>query len=226
MNNSFWSSSVLAMILALLPLAALPQIQGSRVPGGCEVAAPPGDGTVGCYLNATEELKSLPRGELFWHLYQYPTRAEADAAKPVSVGTVTEALGKVWLYAIQTEDWRPPLSGQRVAVIGPLPVQSDKRYTARYMQAVFPPGMETAVHTHSGPEAWYIVSGVQCLRTPQGASVTRAGAGAVVPPGPPMVLTSLGTEMRRSVLLVLHDSAQAWMTIASDWKPDRECPQQ
>ena len=177
---------------------------------------------VGCYLTATETLSNLPADDLFWHLYEYPTRAAADAAKPQSFGTVAESLGKIWLYVIAPENWRPS-SGQLVATIGPLRVKPGAVYTARYMEAVFPPGMQTSVHTHSGPEAWFILSGVQCLQTPEAESITRAGQGAVVPMGPPMVLTGMGTEMRRSVVLVLHDMSQPWMTIATDWKPSAPC---
>lgn len=42
--------------------------------------------------------------------------------------------------------------------------------------------------------------------------------------GPSMLLTSIGTETRRAVLLVLHDAAQPWMTITSDWTPTSQCP--
>jgi len=49
-------------------------------------------------------------------------------------------------------------------------------------------------------------------------------AGAVVPEGPPMALSSVGTETRRSVLLVLHDTSRPWITIASDWQPRGLCP--
>jgi hypothetical protein len=41
--------------------------------------------------------------------------------------------------------------------------------------------------------------------------------------GPPMVLTGMGTETRRSVVLALYDTSQPWMTIASDWKPAAPC---
>lgn len=204
------------------------QLPGSRVPGGCDVPATARKSEIGCYLTATETLGELPSAELYWHLYEYPNRADADSAKPASFGTVAESLGKVWLYVIATKEWRPS-SGQRVAVIGPLHVKRDRgaRFTARYMEAVFPPGMQTSVHTHSGPEAWYILSGIQCLQTPDTQSITRAGKGAVVPMGPPMVLTGMGSELRRSVVLVLHDSSQPWMTITTEWKPAAACsPQQ
>jgi quercetin dioxygenase-like cupin family protein len=208
--------------IALLPSTSAAQLPGTRVPGGCDVPVAARTKEVGCYLVATETLEKLPPGDVFWHLYEYPTRAAADAAKPRSFGTVAESLGKVWLYVIAAKDWRPA-SGQRVVVIGPLLVRPAAQYTARYMEAVFPPGMQTSVHTHSGPEAWYILSGAQCLQTPDSEAITRAGEGAVVPMGPPMVLTGMGTEMRRSVVLVLHDTRQPWMTLATKWKPAKPC---
>jgi quercetin dioxygenase-like cupin family protein len=208
--------------ISMFPSIAVAQLPGSRVPGGCDVPVAARSSEVGCYLTATETLSNLPPDDLFWHLYEYPTRAAAESAKPQSFGTVAESLGKIWLYVIAPENWRPP-SGQLVAAIGPLRVNPAARYTARYMEAVFPPGMQTSVHTHSGPEAWYILSGVQCLQTPGTQSITRAGQGAVVPMGPPMVLTGMGTEMRRSVVLVLHDMSQPWMTITTDWDPGAPC---
>ncbi len=81
------------------------------------------------------------------------------------------------------------------------------------------PGTHTSVHTHSGPEAWYVLDGVQCLETPDGITVVRAGEGSLVPEGPPMMLSSVGTETRRSVLLVLHDSSKPWTMSEMQWKP-------
>lgn len=211
-----------SLLTGLLSPASLAQLPGSRVPGGCDVPVSARASDVGCYLTATEVLSALPPGDLFWHLYEYPSGAAADLEKPPSFGTVTESFGKVWLYVIAPAEWSPS-SGKRVAVIGPLRPSPAEQYTARYMEAMFPPGMQTAVHTHSGPEAWYILSGVQCLQTPEGQSITRAGEGAVVPMGPPMVLTGMGSEMRRSVVLVVHDTSQPWMTIATSWKPAEPC---
>ncbi len=170
-------------------------------------------------------LEKLPAGEIFWHIYQYPTRAAATAAKESFGGVVVESLGKVWLFAIATAEWRAS-TGDRIAVIGPLPVTPAERYTARFMEAVFPSNesIQTSVHRHSGPEAWFVLSGAQCLRTPDNAIVIRAGQGGFVPSGPPMVLTSVGTETRRALVLVLHDVSQPWMTITSDWTPTRACP--
>jgi quercetin dioxygenase-like cupin family protein len=194
----------------------------AQVPGGCNTPVSQRTNEIGCYVTETETLGSMPAGAAYWHVYTFPTRAAATAAKGSS-GTVVESFGKVWLYTIADEGWRPS-SGERVAVIGPFPVIAGKQYTARYMEAVFPPGMRTSIHRHSGPEAWYVVAGTQCLETPDGIKVVRAGEGAMVPEGPPMALSSVGSETRRSVLLVLRDASQPWITMAHDWEPKGLCP--
>jgi quercetin dioxygenase-like cupin family protein len=59
----------------------------------------------------------------------------------------------------------------------------EKSYTARYLEAVITPGQRTPVHTHAGPEAWYLVAGTECLETPEGITVAHAGDSAVVKEG-------------------------------------------
>jgi quercetin dioxygenase-like cupin family protein len=167
-------------------------------------------------------LGRLPQGPIFWHLDTYPTRAEAEAAKGPR-GTVLESLGKVWLLAIDAAGWRPS-GGKRAAEIGPLPVNSDANYTAQYMEAIFTPGMTSAIHRHSGPEAWYTLAGETCLETPEGKMVGRAGGSyVIVPGGPPMHLTATGSETRRALVLILHDSSQPSTTLAQDWAPKGLC---
>jgi len=212
----------LGLITSLLAAATAAGIVCAQVPGGGNTPVSQRTGEAGRYLTATELLGALPQAALFWHLYAYPTHAAAESAKG-SRGAVVESFGKVWLYTIADSEWRAS-SGERIATIGPLPITAGKQYTARYMEAVFPPGMRAAIHRHSGPEAWYLLSGAQCLETPEGITVARTGEGAVVPEGPPMALSSVGTETRRSVLLVLHDTSQPWITIASDWQPRGSCP--
>jgi hypothetical protein len=84
----------------------------------------------------------LPQAPIYWHLDSYRTRAEADAAKgPRSA--VVETFAKVWLFTLAEADWRPT-GGTRVAMIGPLGVRPEGRYTASYMQAATSPGFQTA----------------------------------------------------------------------------------
>lgn len=181
-------------------------------------------GELGCWIIAHPELDSLPEQPIFWHLDTYPTPAAAIAARS-SRGTVVESLGRVWLFTIDTAEWHPS-SGERVAKVGPLPVTPGTRYSAQYMEAIFTPGMTAPAHRHSGPEAWYTLSGETCLETPEGTMVGGAGgAHVIVPEGPPMHLTATGKETRRAVVLILHDSSKPPTTPAHDWTPKGLCKQ-
>ncbi len=177
---------------------------------------------LGCWITANAALGQLPQPPIFWHLDTYPTRVDAEAARGPR-GTVVESLGKVWLLTIEVAGWRPS-GGARVAEIGPLPVSPDAKYSAQYMEAIFTPGMTAPPHRHSGPEAWYTLTGETCLETPEGKMVGRAGGShVIVPGGPPMHLTATGTETRRALVLILHDSTQPPTTPARDWTPKGLC---
>lgn len=215
-------TSSVTLALALAPAAAQTPLAGSRIPGGCDVPLAERTAEIGCYLVATTPVGALPATPQYWHLYKYATRADADAAAGER-STVAESLGSIWVYTIAAHEWRPA-SGERVAVLGPLTVEPDIHYTARYMEAVFPRGMQTSAHHHSGAEAWFVVAGAQCLETPDDVIVVKAREGAVVPSGPPMALSTVGSEMRRSVLIVLHDSSKPWMTVTTEWTPQGRCP--
>lgn len=221
-RTTTWRAGCTAVVMVSSMMLAGANPLLAQVPGHCETPVSERTSEAGCYFVASEDLGKLPETPLHWHLYNYPTRSSAEAAKGPH-GTVVESFGKVWLFTIAEAGWRPS-GGQRVAVIGPLPITPGKQYTARYMEALFPPGMAGTPHRHSGPEAWYVLSGAQCLETSEGIIVARAGESAVVREGPSMNIQGVGTETRRSVLLVLHDSSQPWITKVSDWKPKGLCP--
>jgi quercetin dioxygenase-like cupin family protein len=177
----------------------------------------------GCFITAREELGALPKDSaLYWHIDAFTTRVAAEAAK-ASRSTVVESLGRTWLFTIAEAGWRPA-SGERIAVVGPLPLVEADAYAAVYMEGVFKPGMHSAVHRHPGVEAWYTVEGEQCLETPQGKLEQRAGApGVMVRGGVPMILTGTGTSVRRSLVLILQDAAKPRSVLATDWTPAGRC---
>jgi quercetin dioxygenase-like cupin family protein len=229
-GRSFAGAALIAALLCLGGCATVPdasrhatvhQPRAGNVPGGCSDPAQGRNDRVGCYLTATQYLGRLPDAPLFWHVYNYPDRSAAEA-DGTGRSTVVEAFGRIWLYSIEPADWRPR-SGVRSAVVGPLGTRSGVNYTARYMEATFPPGLHTRAHVHSGPEAWYVLTGAQCLQTPDRTIIARAGEGALVPEGPPMVLSSIGSETRRSVLVVLHDASKPWTAGHSGWQPEGPC---
>jgi quercetin dioxygenase-like cupin family protein len=230
-----WNAKVLAMLLPFLcaPIllrgqtntVAKPDTAGSFCPSCCAMPVSERTQEEGCYVLANDALDSLPLGPLYWHLYTYPNMAAASQAKKTSTETVTMSFGKAWLFKIAQASWRPS-TGERVAVIGPLSVPPAKKYFARYMESVEASTVTgTPVHTHPGPEAWYLLNGAQCLRTPKTTFVIHAGQSGFVPGGEPMVLKPAGSEARQSIVLVLHDASLPWRTKTDAWTLQTQCPQ-
>lgn len=212
-------AGAIAAPLSPQPLSAKPR------PFSCTMPVSERTQESGCYIIALEALKSLPAKPLFWHIYSYRSLEAAERAKAKGMGTAVESLGRAWLFNIAPADWSPK-SGKREAVIGPLSVVAGKTYVARYMESIIPPGPGgTPVHRHPGPEAWYLLAGIQCIRTPGKTVLLHAGDTAFVAGGVPMTLTHSESVTRRALVLVLQDESQPWMTKANDWKPDTQCPE-
>ncbi len=215
-----WNVVGLALLSLMTPASAFGQTEGTG--GICIPVSERAGREFGCFILATQTIGRLDSVRAFWHLSTFPGRSVAEAADGPR-GTVVESLGKVWLFTIAEAGWRPS-GGTHVAEIGPLPVATGVGYTAQYMEAVFRPGMKSQVHRHSGPEAWYTLTGETCLETPAGTLLGRAGGRhVIVPHGPPMELTATGTGIRRALVLILHDSTQPASSPASDWSPQGLC---
>jgi quercetin dioxygenase-like cupin family protein len=208
-----------SVLLALQTVAAAAQTRD------CEPVADRAGRTLGCFITAREELGPLPRDSaLYWHVTSFPTLATAAAAAAKAPrSTAITSLGLNWLFTIANAGWRSD-GGRRVARIGPLSLIEAPSFAAVYMEGVFQPGMESRVHRHPGVEAWYTLEGAQCVETPEGRLVQRAGEpGVMVPGGLPMRLTAIGTGIRRSLVLILQDSGQPRSTHALDWAPKGLC---
>jgi hypothetical protein len=83
--------------------------------------------------------------------------------------------------------------------------------------------MKSTVHRHTGPEAWYIVSGEQCLETPKDKTAVGTGQTGLVPGAYPMMLTATGTRERRSQVLILGDSSLPNSLPVTDSTPKGLC---
>lgn len=217
--------------LALGPTASLAAAQAPGAFGRCVPRAErAGRDDVGCFIITEQALGPVGPDSVYWHVTRVArrARARAAAARAAASGhgprsTVVEAYGDVWLLTIAGPRWRAA-SGTHVTAIGPLPVAPGVSYSALYMEASMQPGMKSAVHRHSGPEAWYTLSGETCLETPNATQVGRAhGPPVIVPGGLPMELTATGSTLRRSLVLILHDASQPPTTMESSWKPRGLC---
>ena len=180
----------------------------------------------GCQLLAKMQVARFPEEPLFWNLSKFPTKEAAEGAKDKS-GFAVEAEGQFWVFSFGPKSVAKK-EPELVASIGPLPLTSSKLPPAKSYEivaylVVMPPDMYTRVHIHPGPEAWYILSGEQCLETRAGVRKTRAGESMVAPPMTPMRLTNNGSSTRYALFIVIHDANQPWIIPTDEWKPTGAC---
>jgi quercetin dioxygenase-like cupin family protein len=174
----------------------------------------------GCFNVGTVTGLHFTQASVYWHLRAFPNRKSADAAKSAT-GIVVEENGRVWLSEFGPRT-PAPRGGKAIAVVGPLQLPAAKGYAAVLSYAVMRPGDNSRVHTHPGPEGWYVLAGEQCLETPAGANRARAGGTMTVPSNVPMELNVTGKKLRRAFALVIHDSTQQ-RGVPSNWKPSGAC---
>ena len=174
----------------------------------------------GCFNIGTEAGLQFPRPEVYWHLRTFPNRTAAEAATSAT-GIVVEVDGRVWLSAFGPHNL-VVRGRQPIAVVGPLKLPPAKSHTAVLSCAIMRPGDRSRVHTHPGPEGWYMIAGEQCLETPAGAKRAEAGETMTVPPNVPMELSITGAVLRKSLALVIHDSSRPRGT-PSQWIPPGAC---
>jgi quercetin dioxygenase-like cupin family protein len=199
-------------LVVLLALAsATPIAAQGTAPIRCVADSPERTGGTGCSILAHKEIPVDGQQPLYWHIDKFPSLRAATAAA-TSSAVAAEAHGSAWLMILepQTSDHH---GGAHVATVGPLPLPPVPRLMMQIMSAHFVPGQITEPHTHSGPEAWFVVEGEQCLETPDRAVRVKAGETAMIKGGPSMRLVGTGTHSRRALALILHDAAQPATTI-------------
>jgi len=221
---------VLGLSLATLPILSPSNLLAqARGPVGhdhlSEVACvdvPPGQKRpeFGCFNIGTVTGLRFSQPTVYWYLREFPDRKSADAARSKS-GIVAEEDARVWLSEFGPRDLSLR-GGKAIAVIGPMELPAAKSYVAVLSYAVMRPGDSSRVHTHPGPEGWYVLAGEQCLDTPLGANRAQAGATMAVRANIPMKLIVTGRELRRAFALVIHDSAQQ-RGKPSEWKASGAC---
>ncbi len=207
------------MLASILLLAAgLAQADVPPVPGLCSAPVPTNRETPGCYQTGQIDLGEAPM-ELYWQVYQFPTEAAAKAeAARHRWSAVAQAHSRAWLYVLGEASERVG-SGTRRAMIGPLRPPAGP-VTAHFSEAIFPPGMQTRVHSHPGPEAFYVVEGEQCMETPSDRRLIPAGGTYVVERGPHIQAAPKG---RRNLVLILAPTGQPAVIPGGDWQPTGFC---
>ena len=201
----------LALVLIVIASAVGVATQASD-PVRCIPDSPERRGGTGCSIVGHKTVSLDSRETLYWHIDRFTSADLAKAAATPS-SVAFEAHGSAWLTTVEphTANHR---GGSHVAVVGPLPLPASAAgFMMQVMSAHFIPGQVSEPHTHSGPEAWFVVEGEQCLETPGRTIRVKAGQTAMIEGGPAMRLVGTGTGPRRALVLILHDAAQPATTI-------------
>ena len=206
------------LIPVFILAAALLQVDVPPVPGLCSAPLPADRETLGCYKTGELEIRDAPP-ELYWQIYQYRTleAATAEAARH-RWSMVAQAHSRTWLYVLSRvpEQIR---GGTKRAMVGPLQAPAGP-VMAHFAEAIFPPGMQTRVHSHPGPEAFYVVEGQQCMETPNEKQLIAAGGTYIVKQGPHIQAAPDG---RRNLVLILSPKGEPAVISGGDWKPSGFC---
>jgi len=156
---------------------------------------------------AEKKVAELPAGTLYWRIENFPDRASASSAAG-AYSLVAESAGKAWLFTLGGTGGATP-GGTKVAEIGPIPRIQAGEYLLRINEATGAPGSTTAVHSHPGSEAFYVLSGEQSIQGPAGTlkvhpGHAEAGNGADIP----MQVTSTGTTDLHALVMFVVDAAR------------------
>ena len=160
-----------------------------------------------------KKLKQLPPGPLYWVVENFPTLAQAQAVEgPTSLAA--EVQGRFWLFTLGPSGGSTP-GGSKVVEIGPVPSIAAPEYLLRINHGGGPPGAKTAVHTHPGSEAFYVLTGRLGQKTPHGVSHAEAGKtmnghGADVP----MEVFSSGTSDLNALVMFVVDATRPFSSPA------------
>jgi len=165
---------------------------------------------------AEKRVAALPAGRpgLHWRLENFPSLAQAQAAAGPT-GLAAESTGKAWLFTLAPKGGSSA-GGTKVAEVGPLPTVAAPQYLLRINEGSGPPGSITVVHTHPGTEAFYVLAGELCIRTPKGVTrVSAGGTSAGTDADIAVQISSCGSTDLRELIMFVVDATRPFSSPAT-----------
>lgn len=152
---------------------------------------------------AEKKVSQLPPGQFYWRIENFASLEEARKAAG-EYSLAVESAGKAWLFTLGAQGASTP-GGKKVTEVGPIPRVAAPQYLLRINEATGKKGDVTAIHSHPGSEAFYVLAGEQSIRHPHGVLKVRvgeatAGHGADVPM---QVSSSGGSDLHALVMFVV-----------------------
>jgi hypothetical protein len=108
------------------------------------------------------------------------------------------------------------VKGAKIADVGPIPRINATQYLLRINDASGPPGSVTAVHSHPGSEAFFVLTGEQSIRGTHGTMRVKAGQAE---PGQgaekAMQVSSSGTTDLHALVMFVVDAGRPFSSPAT-----------
>jgi quercetin dioxygenase-like cupin family protein len=162
---------------------------------------------------AEKKVGELPPGPLYWRIENLADVAQAQAAAG-PWGLVAETGGKVWLFTLGAPGGSSA-GATKVAEVGPISRVVATQYLLRINEGSGPPGSITPVHTHPGPEAFYVLAGETSIQTPGGVKHIGVGQSETGhDANTPMQVSSSGATDLHSLVMFVVDASQPFSSPA------------
>ncbi len=163
---------------------------------------------------AERKVTELPPGELYWRIENVASTEQARSmAGPWSL--VAESGGKVWLFTLGPAG-KASANAAGATEVGPIPRITATEYLLRINEASGPPGSVTAVHSHPGSEAFYVLAGEQSIRGAHGTQRVKAGqAEAGQAAASAMQVSSSGTTDLHALVMFVVDAGKPFSSPAT-----------
>lgn len=190
-------------------------------PVKCTENSPERRGEVGCTVLASRPFVGPLPKSVYWHIDRFDSLDDAKA-KAGANGVATEAHGGFWLMTVEGKS-NDHHSGRHVEWIGPLILPRAQAYTMNVRSTLLKDGASTPVHTHSGPEVFYVVLGEQCLETQKVGHRLRASKFLILATDQIHRGRVQKAGVRGALTLVLHDAGRPASTDLNDPPPLVPC---
>lgn len=171
----------------------------------CMENSPERLGKEGCTILTNRPLAGPLSKTIYWHIDRFNSLEDAMKVAGPN-GVATEAHGSFWLLTVEFSAVNCH-ARQHVVQIGPLMLPPVDQYQMRVLSSTLKPGSTTPIHTHSGPEIFYIVEGRQCIEMQETGQHLGVGQSFIVPGGSVHRGRVIGTKDRRALALILYDAA-------------------
>lgn len=222
-----WKTAVLGVAVAVLAwvpaVVAQPGGAWPETPWTAQIerdVTPPADVTPSAAPHfsstvlAERTVQGLPASPLFWRVERFSTPRQAEEGQDAHGLVAMDSSGGNWLMTLGAS--RDASTGADLSTrVGPVAAFGAPEYLVRITQVSGPRGSASAVVSHPGSLAAYVLAGQMCARTPSGQTRLNAGEGGTLTgPDSAIQISSCGGGELLALVMSVTDAARPFSSPA------------